>query len=140
MYVIHVVHLMTYSNDLHSARASSICATSHHATRMSDLYSMHIVLRAHLMSMHSLMHTRAARDHVHHHPYCLRLLHNAQLRLFVYGAFATSATIGGFTALTQLAASASGQPDALPLTQCLTNVAIDFGVVATCAFGYRFES
>ena len=48
------------------------------------------------------------------------------VRVFLYGSFALSATIGGFTALTQTAASVGAQPDALPLSQCLTNVAIDF--------------
>ena len=35
------------------------------------------------------------------------------VRKFIYGAFALSATVGGLTALTQLAAAVSKQPDAL---------------------------
>jgi Low psii accumulation1 / Rep27 len=63
-----------------------------------------------------------------------------QVRLFIYSGFALSAFIGGVTALSQLAASIGEQPGALPLTQCLTNIAIDFGVVATCVLGFNFES
>mmetsp|Transcript_15138 Transcript_15138/g.45203 ORF Transcript_15138/g.45203 Transcript_15138/m.45203 type:complete len:306 (+) Transcript_15138:186-1103(+) len=73
-----------------------------------------------------------------------RLLQEAEtpwrsIRKFFYGAFAFSATIGGLTALAQLAGSATGQPDALPLTQSLTNVAVDFGVVAACAYGAKID-
>jgi Low psii accumulation1 / Rep27 len=63
-----------------------------------------------------------------------------QVRLFIYSGFALSAFIGGVTALSQLAASIGEQPGALPLTQCLTNIAIDFGVVATCVLGFNFET
>eukprot|EP00611_Tribonema_gayanum_P018054 TRINITY_DN31107_c0_g1_i1.p1 TRINITY_DN31107_c0_g1~~TRINITY_DN31107_c0_g1_i1.p1 ORF type:complete len:370 (+),score=152.32 TRINITY_DN31107_c0_g1_i1:104-1213(+) len=62
------------------------------------------------------------------------------LRLFIYGAFATSALIGGLTACTQLAASVANQPDALPLSQCLLNVGVDFGVVGVCVYAYNFEN
>ncbi|KAG5189527.1 hypothetical protein JKP88DRAFT_353030 [Tribonema minus] len=62
------------------------------------------------------------------------------LRLFIYGAFATSALIGGLTACTQLAASVANQLDALPLSQCLLNVGVDFGVVAVCVYAYNFEN
>jgi hypothetical protein len=61
-------------------------------------------------------------------------------RLFIYGGFGASALIGGLTAITQLAASLSGQPNALPLPQCITNVAVDLGVVVTCILAYRFET
>lgn len=55
-------------------------------------------------------------------------------RKFIYGSFALSATVGGVTALTQLAAAATGQPDALPIQQAALNVGVDFGVVAACAY------
>eukprot|EP00632_Arachnochrysis_sp_CCMP2950_P007254 CAMPEP_0185710264 /NCGR_PEP_ID=MMETSP1164-20130828/30340_1 /TAXON_ID=1104430 /ORGANISM="Chrysoreinhardia sp, Strain CCMP2950" /LENGTH=150 /DNA_ID=CAMNT_0028377771 /DNA_START=11 /DNA_END=459 /DNA_ORIENTATION=- len=45
------------------------------------------------------------------------------VRQFFYAGFGASATIGGLTALAQLAASAAHRADALPLTQSLTNVA-----------------
>ncbi len=55
------------------------------------------------------------------------------VRKFIYGAFALSATVGGLTALTQLAAAVSKQPDALPLEHTIPNVLVDFGFVAGCA-------
>ena len=61
------------------------------------------------------------------------------VRKFIYGAFALSATVGGLTALTQLAAAVSKQPDALPLEQTIQNVVIDFGVVAACAYGAKVD-
>ena len=61
------------------------------------------------------------------------------VRKFIYGAFALSATVGGLTALTQLAAAVSKQPDALPLEQTIQNVVVDFGVVAACAYGAKLD-
>ena len=61
------------------------------------------------------------------------------VRKFIYGAFALSATVGGLTALTQLAAAVSKQPDALPLEQTIQNVVVDFGVVAACAYGAKVD-
>ena len=63
-----------------------------------------------------------------------------KVRLFIYGGFAFSAGVGGLTALTQLAASVTGQPDALPISQACLNIAVDFGVVGACAFGFNVES
>lgn len=60
-------------------------------------------------------------------------------RKFIYGSFALSATVGGVTALTQLAAAATGQPDALPIQQAALNVGVDFGVVAACAYGLSVD-
>mmetsp|Transcript_6082 Transcript_6082/g.9128 ORF Transcript_6082/g.9128 Transcript_6082/m.9128 type:complete len:245 (+) Transcript_6082:27-761(+) len=62
------------------------------------------------------------------------------LRLFVYGAFGGSALIGGLTATTQLAASIANRPDSLPLSKCLTNLGVDFSVVAFCIFCFNFET
>ncbi|KAJ8602296.1 hypothetical protein CTAYLR_007850 [Chrysophaeum taylorii] len=62
------------------------------------------------------------------------------VRLFFYGAFAFSAGVGLATALAQLAASATHQPGALPLSQSATNVGVDVAVVAACALGYRVDS
>jgi len=61
------------------------------------------------------------------------------VRQFVYGAAGFSASIGGITALTQLAAALTGQENALPLPQVAQNIGIDFGVVAVCLFGNRVE-
>ena len=62
------------------------------------------------------------------------------VRTFFFGAFGFSATIGGLTALTQLAASISGREGALPWSQTLTNVGIDFGVVIACVFGWQADA
>lgn len=59
------------------------------------------------------------------------------VRKFIYGAFALSATVGGLTALTQLAAYQ--QPDAFPLEKSLQNVLVDFSVVAACAYGAKVD-
>ena len=63
-----------------------------------------------------------------------------KVRLFFFGGFGLGATIGGFTALTQLAATLSGQEGAEPLTKAVTNIAVDWGVVAACLFGFNTES
>lgn len=62
------------------------------------------------------------------------------LRQFFYGAFALSASIGGLTAITQFAAAVAHQDGALPLSQTVTNIAVDFGVVAACAYGNSIDS
>lgn len=62
------------------------------------------------------------------------------VRVFFYGAFAFSASVGLVTALAQLAASSANQPDSLPLSQSGLNVAVDLGVVGLCFLGYRIDS
>ena len=74
-----------------------------------------------------------------------KLLQEAQtpwrtVRTFLYGSFGLSATIGGLTALTQFAAAVTNQPDALPVAQTLTNIAVDFGVVGACLYGNSVDS
>ena len=62
------------------------------------------------------------------------------VRKFIYGAFALRPPSAASTALTQLAAAVSKQPDALPLEQTIQNVVVvDFGVVAACAYGAKVD-
>uniref|UniRef100_A0A6S8B4J3 Uncharacterized protein n=1 Tax=Aureoumbra lagunensis TaxID=44058 RepID=A0A6S8B4J3_9STRA len=62
------------------------------------------------------------------------------LRNFFYGAFGFSASVGGLTALAQLVGSLTGRADSLPLIKVITNVGIDFGVVAACVAGWRIDA
>lgn len=62
------------------------------------------------------------------------------VRTFFFGAFGFSATVGGLTAVTQLAASVAGRENALPLQTSLTNVGVDLAVVLACVVGWRLEA
>jgi len=61
-------------------------------------------------------------------------------RLFLYGASGASALIGGLTSCAQLAGTLGDAPAALPLPTVVTNLGVDFGVVAAAVALYRFEN
>jgi hypothetical protein len=61
-------------------------------------------------------------------------------RLFLYGASGASALIGGLTSCAQLAGTLGDAPQALPLATVVTNLGVDFGVVAAAVALYRFEN
>jgi hypothetical protein len=61
-------------------------------------------------------------------------------RLFLYGASGASALIGGLTSCAQLAGTLGDAPAALPLSTVVTNLGVDFGVVAAAVALYRFEN
>ena len=62
------------------------------------------------------------------------------LRMFIYGGFGVGAGLGGYTAVTQLIQSLQHRPDALPLSQTVLNVGVDFGVAAAAAAAWIFEN
>lgn len=62
------------------------------------------------------------------------------LRLFIYGGIGVGASLGGYTAVTQLVQSLQHRPDALPLSQSILNVGVDFGVAAAAAGAWVFEN
>jgi hypothetical protein len=61
-------------------------------------------------------------------------------RLFLYGASGASALIGGLTSCAQLVGTLGDAPQALPLATVVTNLGVDFGVVAAAVALYRFEN
>ncbi|KAM3571834.1 hypothetical protein VYU27_006132 [Nannochloropsis oceanica] len=62
------------------------------------------------------------------------------LRMFIYGGFGVGAGLGGYTAVTQLIQSLQHRPDALPLSQTIVNVGVDFGVLAAATAAWVFEN